>query len=197
MSLLLLLLVPTAADAECCEAYAARNAQLELRNARLEQRVSRLDGKVDRLDAEAARDDGLVIVDYKTGRAPPTKYAPATNARIRQSNFFQLRCYALLLARGGPPKGYDRARAAPRARKLRLLYLGDGDDGGATSLDDELPRDAASYAEMLDATEAEVLEVWQRIAALVEADDPAAFEHCSRGFCTCHDMRPLVFPRDE
>jgi len=91
----------------------------------------RLVGKVDRLDAMAAVSaDGLTIVDYKTGRAPPQKYSPATNARIRAESFFQLRCYALLLDRGGPPRGFDRARADPIAKRLRLVYLADGEDGG-------------------------------------------------------------------
>ena len=51
-------------------------------------------------------------------------------------------------------------------------------------------RTAAAAAE----TEAEVLDVWRQIRQLVLGDDPAAFEHCSRPFCACHDLRPIVFP---
>ena len=36
------------------------------------------------------------------GKAPRA-YSAATDAQIRRKSFFQLRCYALLLARGGPP----------------------------------------------------------------------------------------------
>ena len=149
-------------------------------------------GEVDHADGSG---DGLTIVDYKTGRAPSLKYSAAANERIRESSFFQLRCYALLLARGGPPSGFDRGRAPPVARKLRLLYLRESEDGGgATCLEEELPRDEAAYEALLKATEDEILSVWRQITALVEAGDPTAFEHCSRPFCQCHDMRPLVFP---
>ena len=74
----------------------------------------KLVGKVDRLDAITS-DDGLVIVDYKTGKPPSQKYSETMNEKIRRDAFFQLRCYALLLVRGGPPKGFDGKRAAPIA----------------------------------------------------------------------------------
>ena len=57
-------------------------------------------GKVDRLDGLPG--GGVAIVDYKTGKAPRA-YSAATDAQIRRRSFFQLRCYALLLARGAPP----------------------------------------------------------------------------------------------
>jgi len=154
-------------------------------------------GKVDRLDCSSADgDQGLVIVDYKTGRAPEQKYSALTNWRIRRKNFFQLRCYALLLARGGLDAGGAPAESGPRlARKLRLLYLADGADGGATSIEEALPppEDEAAYKEELDATEAEVVAVWAEIVALVARGEPEAFEHCDRSFCQCHQLRPIVF----
>ena len=55
-------------------------------------------GKVDRLDGLPC--GGVAIVDYKTG-TPPRAYSAATDAQIQRKNLFQLRCYALLLARGG------------------------------------------------------------------------------------------------
>ena len=64
-----------------------------------------------------------VIIDYKTGKAPSYKYSAAANERIRRESFFQLRCYALLLQRGAPPRGFDASRAPPVAKRLRLLYL--------------------------------------------------------------------------
>ena len=154
----------------------------------------RLVGKVDRLDV-STDGDGVVIVDYKTGKPPNLKYSRATNERIRTAAFFQLRCYALLLEKGALPPDLDTARAPPRAQRLRLLYLGadNGGDGGATSVEEELPADVLAYGKMLDATQAEVLGVWAEIVALVERNDPHAFGHCTRSFCACHDLRPLVF----
>ena len=84
--------------------------------------------------------------------------------------------------------------------QLRLLYLAgekDSAEEGAAALDEDLPLDTAEYRAMLDETEAEILDVWQRIAALVAAGDPKAFGHCSRSFCQCHDMRPLVWPDED
>lgn len=57
------------------------------------------------LDRMEESDDGLVITDYKTGKAPPERYAiPA---------FFALKIYALLV----------RRRTGRTPAKLRLLYL--------------------------------------------------------------------------
>lgn len=42
--------------------------------------------------------------------APSLKYSEAVNSRIRQENFFQLRCYALMISRGAPLTG---ARPCP------------------------------------------------------------------------------------
>lgn len=59
-------------------------------------------GILDRMDET---DEGLVITDYKTGKAPPERYAiPA---------FFALKIYALLI----------RRRRGRTPTKLRLLYL--------------------------------------------------------------------------
>jgi putative RecB family exonuclease len=153
-------------------------------------------GKVDRLDklpggsGGRSAEPGLVIVDYKTGKAPSLKYSEQMNQEIRSKNFFQLRCYALLLARGGLSIGGGKSQLA---RQLRLLYLGDGPDGGATPLDDELPTEPAAYEAVLSATQAEVVAAWAEIAALVARGEPEAFEHCSRSFCQCHELRPIVF----
>ena len=60
-------------------------------------------GILDRIDRE---DDGqLVITDYKTGRAPPERYA--------LSSFFALKIYALLI----------RQRLGETPKEVRLLYL--------------------------------------------------------------------------
>ncbi len=65
-----------------------------------------LRGYVDRLDET---DEGLRVVDYKTGRAPGPLW--------EQSAMFQLRFYALIVHRA----------AGTLPRKLQLLYLGSGE----------------------------------------------------------------------
>ena len=131
------------------------------------------------------------------------------NEKIRSSAFFQLRCYALLLARGGAPGalrgggGGGGGGGAALARRLRLLFeiIRRGRDGRRRQRR-RRPRDGggggsrspADYAAMLDATEAEVLATWDEIVALVATNDPRALEHCQRPFCSCHDVRPLVSP---
>ena len=60
-------------------------------------------GILDRIDRDD--DDRLIITDYKTGKAPPERYAlPA---------FFALKIYALLI----------RRRTGETPKELRLLYL--------------------------------------------------------------------------
>ena len=159
-------------------------------------------GKVDRLDRMPAGADGtdsydgVVIVDYKTGKAPDlNKYSSAMNEEIRQKTFFQLRCYALLLAKGGLGGAYSGRSTL--ARRLRLLYLAEspgGAEGLATPLEEELPPpNSPTYDQVLEATEAEVVAAWAEIHALVQRGEPEAFEHCTRSFCQCHQLRPIVF----
>ena len=60
-------------------------------------------GILDRIDRD--EDGSLIITDYKTGRAPPERYALAS--------FFALKIYALLI----------RKRSGETPKELRLLYL--------------------------------------------------------------------------
>ena len=92
-------------------------------------------GVVDRLDElDKSEGDGLVIVDYKTGRAPQPRY--------RESIFFQLEMYALLLRE----TGRRRERTT-----LKLIYLGGGGEIVQKDVDDaDLEATAARLRSIYD-----------------------------------------------
>lgn len=151
----------------------------------------------------------LRVVDYKTGKAPDFKYSQKMNYKIANENFFQLKIYALLyreiskdldlnLSLSNGTKKVTKAEKLgqkyqiPDMRKLRLMYL--------TS---HLPNEEAAYVDMdLGATQEErdsalqevhmeLSNTWRDILKLVETQDPKAFHHCDRSFCSCHKLRPL------
>lgn len=99
-------------------------------------------GILDRMEEEV---DGLVITDYKTGKAPPEQYAiPA---------FFALKIYALLI----------RKRTGRTPVRLRLMYL-----NGPTVY--EIP----VTDPQLDATKRKLEALWSAInRAIVNNDFPA------------------------
>ena len=91
------------------------------------------------LDRMEETDDGLVITDYKTGKAPPERFAlPA---------FFALKIYALLI----------RGRLKRTPSRLRLLYL-----NGPTVY--ELPIND----QQLDAMERHLEALWRAINKAIE-----------------------------
>ncbi|MDJ0925734.1 MAG: PD-(D/E)XK nuclease family protein [Acidimicrobiia bacterium] len=98
-------------------------------------------GILDRMEEEP---DGLVITDYKTGQAPPERYAiPA---------FFALKIYALLI----------RKRTGRTPVRLKLMYL-----NGPTVY--EIPVNDAQ----LDATQRKLEALWAAInRAIVRNDFP-------------------------
>ncbi len=98
-------------------------------------------GILDRMEEEP---DGLVITDYKTGKAPPERYAiPA---------FFALKIYALLI----------RKRTGRTPVRLKLMYL-----NGPTVY--EIPVNDAQ----LDATQRKLEALWTAInRAIVEDNFP-------------------------
>lgn len=117
----------------------------ELSSRRKGEAAIPLAGIIDRLDDDGA--DGLVIVDYKTGRAPTAHQVE----RVAEA-WFQLEMYALLLAMGGQTP-----------RQIRLLYLGEGGAARERDVDDELlERVAASlrgiWEEMLEAIRTDTFE---------------------------------------
>jgi putative RecB family exonuclease len=96
-------------------------------------------GILDRMEEEA---DGLVITDYKTGKAPPERYAlPA---------FFALKIYALLI----------RHRTARTPARLRLMYL-----NGPTVYE------IAISDSQLDATQRKLEALWSAINRAIVRDE--------------------------
>lgn len=96
-------------------------------------------GILDRIDET---DDGeLVILDYKTGKAPPERYA--------MSAFFALKIYALLI----------RKRTGRTPVEVRLLYL-NGPVLYRLAIDDQT----------LDATERGLRALWDRIGEAIDTN---------------------------
>lgn len=93
-----------------------------------------LRGIIDRIDV--APDGQIRVVDYKTGKAPPTRFG--------QQAKFQMRFYALLV---------ERVRGR-RPSLLNLLYLKDGQTVALRPTDEDL-----------DLVEHEVRELWDEILA--------------------------------
>ncbi|CAM9120363.1 unnamed protein product [Heterosigma akashiwo] len=120
----------------------------------------RVVGIVDRLDR--GLDGGVsAVVDYKTGRPPLLKYSESVNRRIIEQKFFQLRVYALLVA-----KHYQEI-----PKELKLIYLSGDDPAKLTK-----PIDSATIGQTLQ----ELQEIWDAIQNAVEED---SFETNKCRFC--------------
>ncbi len=116
-------------------------------------------GILDRLDETA--DGDLVILDYKTGKAPPERFAGAA--------FFALKIYAALI----------RKKLGRTPREVRLMYL-----NGPTLY--SLP----ITDEVLDATEVKVANLWNRILTAIDDDNfpPTPSKLCP--WCSFQDICP-------
>ncbi|MDE0163340.1 MAG: PD-(D/E)XK nuclease family protein [Acidimicrobiaceae bacterium] len=125
-------------------------------------------GVVDRLEREA---DGLVVSDYKSGRAPTARYAPA---RLRQ-----VLLYAAAIAE---ETGEQPVRA-------QLLYLGQKTVATAST-----PDETGGVVEQLKST-------WDAIADACEVDDFAARPGPLCGYCSyaehCPEGRAENLRREE
>ncbi len=112
--------------------------------------------------------DGLVITDYKTGKAPPERYAlPA---------FFALKIYALLI----------RHRTGRTPKTLRLLYL-----NGPT----EYRIDVSD--EQLDAMHRQLNALWAAINRAIESGSfpPRPGRLCD--YCQYRTLCPAFAPHDD
>ncbi|MDX1645488.1 MAG: PD-(D/E)XK nuclease family protein [Thermoanaerobaculia bacterium] len=116
-------------------------------------------GILDRIDR--TEDGDLVITDYKTGRAPPERYAlPA---------FFALKIYALLI----------RNRTGETPKEVRLLYL-----NGPTLY--RLPIDHRQ----LDAMDGQLRALWKAIERAIERDRFPARTSRLCDWCSFQDICP-------
>ncbi len=121
-------------------------------------------GILDRMDET---DAGLVITDYKTGTAPPERYAiPA---------FFALKIYALLI----------RQETGRTPTRLRLLYL-----NGPTVY--EIP----VTNRQLDAMERHLQALWTAIDRALQSKNFPARPSRLCGWCSYQDICPAVRPED-
>ena len=116
-------------------------------------------GILDRIDRNEEGD--LVITDYKTGRAPPERYAlPA---------FFALKIYALLI----------RNRLGETPKEVRLLYL-----NGPTLY--RLPIDDRQ----LDAMDGQLRALWKAIDRAIKSDRFPARTSRLCDWCSFQDICP-------
>ncbi len=113
-------------------------------------------GILDRVDEQEPKGGGggggekeLVVVDYKTGKAPALRYSNAVNQRIIIDKFFQLKIYALLLL--------ETTGRLPT--ELKLIYL----DGPTVMKMKLLPED-------VEEARHELTSMWDQICAAASQD---------------------------
>ena len=120
-------------------------------------------GILDRMEEDA--DGNLIIVDYKTGKAPPERYAIGA--------FFALKIYALLI----------RKRTGRTPTELRLLYLNGPD----------LYRLEVNEAQ-LDAMERQVKALWAAIERAIDRNNFPARTSKLCDWCSFKGICPAWAP---
>lgn len=123
-------------------------------------------GILDRIDRDP--DGALVITDYKTGKAPPERYA--------LSAFFALKIYALLI----------RRRTGETPKELRLLYL-----NGPTLY--RLPVDDRQ----LDAMDSQLRALWAAIDRALARDTFPTRKGRLCNWCSFQEICPAWAEDDE
>jgi RecB family exonuclease len=151
-------------------------------------------GIIDRLDIvrESSRKVALKVIDYKTGKAPNLKYSPAMNQKIFREKFYQLKIYALLMREKTEASSNDK-KDSMDLRYLKLHFL-NSEDGRAKPWEMDLGETQEIRDEELHEVHRDLSRIWMDIRALVDTQDPKAFEHCDRSFCYCHKCRDRFVP---
>ncbi len=120
-----------------------------------------LRGILDRMDED--KDGNLIIVDYKSGKAPMAKY--------KEPRFFALKLYALLIR--------DEIGITPK--ELKLIYLKNSTIH-TLNIDDK----------MLDEAKVEILSIWDEIKkAFKENNFPAVKNGLCKDWCYYKPICPL------
>ena len=123
----------------------------------------RIRGILDRIDR--LPDGRMVITDYKTGKAPPERFARAA--------FFALKVYALLI----------RRRTGETPSELRLLYL-NGPTLYRLEVDDR----------NLDGIDGQLRALWRAITRAIERDDFPATPNRLCNWCSFQSVCPAFSP---
>jgi len=147
-------------------------------------------GIIDRIDIvrESSRKVALKVIDYKTGKAPNLKYSPAMNQKIFQEKFYQLKIYALLLREKTEASAKKDETDKMDLRYLKLHFL-NSEEGKAKPWEMDLGETQEIRDQELHAVHQDLAQIWKDINALVDTQDPKAFVHCDRPFCSCHTTR--------
>ncbi|VEU33983.1 unnamed protein product [Pseudo-nitzschia multistriata] len=150
-------------------------------------------GIIDRLDIvrEAQRKVALKVIDYKTGKAPNLKYSPAMNQKIFEEKFYQLKIYALLMREKTHAAANDKDSMDLRYLKLHFLT---SEEGPAKPWEMDLGENQEIRDDELQKVHKDLSQIWMDIGALVDKQDPKAFQHCDRPFCFCHVCRDRFVP---